>query len=765
MRKPWRLYKPWILNGFIAFLLASCNTVKFLPEGEKYLDKSSVKMKSRVPVKGEGDLQSELESLQNPQPNKKLLGARFNVWAYHRGHNKEKPNFIGKWIKKKFGEEPVYLSKSDSLKTMELINNRLENRGFFYSDIRSETRAGRYSSSIEYKVELPQPYILDSLIVEADSASIEKQIVRSMRGTSLKQGKRFDLEELKAERERIDERLKNQGYYYFNPDYLLFKIDTNKGNHTYNLYLSLKAGIPKQEIIPYRINSVTVFPDYSVKDTAVFNEDTIYDGIRFRQKEMYFLPKRLKNYILFVPGNTYSRRRENLTSSRLGSIGNYRYVNIRFTRVDSTIDSSGYGRLNSLIYLSPLNKRTLRAELQALSKSNNFAGPSLLLSYRNRNLFRGGESLNLTGKFSYEAQIAGGRQTGLSSYEAGIQGELVMPRLIGFTRQSQRFSYAVPRTMIRSGFSILNRVGFYRLNSTQFSLGMATNTSRMISHEVHFPAITYAGLSRTTPAFDTILINNPFLRRSFEQQFIVGLTYDFQYNQLVQKRKKTRFLLIGRLDNAGNLVRLLSNNSNQRLFGEPYARYVRVDGDIRMYLRTGKESQAVLRIFAGAGRPFGNSLSLPFIKQYFSGGPNSIRAFRIRSLGPGTYRPPELDVASYFDQAGDIKFEANAEYRFPLVSVLKGALFADAGNVWLFNENPALPGGKFSKNWVNELAVGTGLGFRVDVEFIVVRLDIATPLRKPYLDPDKRWVDDFRFGYKSWRKENLIWNIAIGYPF
>lgn len=165
------------------------------------------------------------------------------------------------------------------------------------------------------------------------------------------------------------------------------------------------------------------------------------------------------------------------------------------------------------------------------------------------------------------------------------------------------------------------------------------------------------------------------------------------------------------------------------------------------------------------GIPYGNSLSLPYVKQYFSGGPNSVRAFRIRSLGPGTFRPSEFNIGSYFDQSGDIRLEGNLEYRFPIVSIVKGGLFADAGNIWLAKENSALPGGKFSSDWFKELGVGVGFGLRVDIQFFVIRLDLATPIRKPHLPENERWGNSFDFRDKTWRRENLVFNFAIGYPF
>jgi outer membrane protein assembly factor BamA len=201
--------------------------------------------------------------------------------------------------------------------------------------------------------------------------------------------------------------------------------------------------------------------------------------------------------------------------------------------------------------------------------------------------------------------------------------------------------------------------------------------------------------------------------------------------------------------------------------GIRYSQYAKIDGDFRYYLKTGPQSKLAARIFVGIGIPNGNSSELPFIKQYFAGGSNSIRAFLARSVGPGTYKLNKPNLNSFNpDQSGDIKLEVNIEYRKKLYRFIHGAVFIDAGNVWLYNHNANKPGAKFSKMFLKELAVGTGLGLRFDLSFLILRTDFAFPIRKPWLASGDRWVfNQINFGSKQWLKENLIFNLAIGYPF
>jgi outer membrane protein assembly factor BamA len=231
----------------------------------------------------------------------------------------------------------------------------------------------------------------------------------------------------------------------------------------------------------------------------------------------------------------------------------------------------------------------------------------------------------------------------------------------------------------------------------------------------------------------------------------------------------------GNLDLSGNIVGLITGANYKRgdsvkIFDSYFSQYVKMETDFRYYFQLGKNTILANRAILGVGFPYGNSRQLPFIKQFFIGGNNSIRAFRSRSLGPGTFfqESPDPTVKNTFvaEQSGDMKLELNTELRQKLFSIVHGAIFVDAGNIWLYNDDPGKPGAKFTKSFLKELAVGTGLGLRFDVTILVLRLDLAFPLRKPYLPEGERWVfDQINFGSSAWRKENLVFNLGIGYPF
>ncbi len=760
----------------LSFLAASsCSVKKFIPEGktlytgaeiETHLEKDAEDVKI-------GALNSELNTLLRPEPNSKILGMRLGLYYYYKAQ-REKPGFINKWINKKIGEEPVYFSEVDPQRVQELILNRMDNRGFFYGRADSEIDSTKNFAHVKYEVTVPKPYSLENYQLEKDSLPIYDALQDLMSETAIKEGDRFDLQLMKFERERIDAALKQQGYYNFNPDFLIFEADTNRyDNKKFDLFLRLKKGTPGRSVIPYVIDSITVYPNYAIgSDTLKTVTDTV-NGINFVQREEFFKPKKLEPYLLFEKGQKYDSETARLTSNRLSSIGSYKFVNIRFNEKDTTANENGNGLLDADISLSPLNRRSVRAELQAVSKSNGFAGPGIALTYNNRNLFRGGETLSLSGNFSYETQISGGSNSGLSSIAGGLKADLIIPRLVPFS--PSRFKYAVPKTKISLGGDILKRSKLYTLTSVNTSFGYTWNANKYVYHELNPISVNYVNLANTTAEFDSILTKNPFLRQSFQQQFIAGMNYSFTYNGLVDEDRSFPFFFSTTLDVAGNTLSLFDGGKGT-LFGLEYAQYAKLDVDLRQYFRWGKEQAFITRVYAGWGIPYGNSSTLPFVKQFFAGGPYSVRAFKIRSLGPGTFSSDGNGTTSFFDQSGNLKLEANLEYRFPIISYLKGAVFADAGNVWLTNKldvssdepqasqdfNQQLSSqGQFGSNWTKELGIGVGFGLRVDIQSFVIRLDLASPVQVPYLPEGQR----SRIPFFDGGSNNLVWNFAIGYPF
>ena len=746
-------------------LLVGCNTLKRLPEEELLFRGAEITLSGEVTSENRSQLQEELEEVVYPPPNSKLFGQYLGLYIHQRSQ-REKGSRIAKRLNKRFGEAPVFYSQVDANKLEQLMQNRLQNRGYFDYDIKTKSVTTEKTGQYTFEIELESPYRLAKYewFGEQDSLAV---LLRPFLGNSpLKAGSLYDLEAFTTERERLDRALKDRGFYAFASEYFIFRADTNLGTREFNLYLSIKKTTPDVARVPYQLKEIRVYPNHAVgvdSGQHVPNDTVIFNRLRYIEGEETFKPELLSAYILLEPGQPYNRSRELLTANRLSSVGIFQYVTIRFNLLDSLVsDSIAAQPLGVDIYLSPKMRRQLRYETQFLSKSNNFVGPALKIGYQNRNLFKGGEILNIDANFGFETQFAGGRQTGLNSYELGLKGELIFPRVLSPVALGDNVSYGIAKTRIIASVSLLNRLQFYRLRSTNLGFGYTWNTNRFVTHDLQPLSLSFTGLSRTSTAFEDILTGNPFLRQSFEQRFIAGMVYQFTFSEL-NEDKKHRWVALASLDVSGNLLGAVL--PKKQILGEDFAQYVRIDADLRHHWQLGKERRLIFRAFAGGGFSYGNSNTLPYIKQYFSGGPNSVRAFNIRSLGPGAYRPLNFDAASFFDQAGDIKLEANVEYRFPMFPYVKGAWFVDAGNIWLLRPNPALGGGNFTANWMQEVGVGAGFGLRIDVNILVLRFDLATPLRKPWLPDGERWLNDVAPGIRDWRRQNLNLVFAIGYPF
>ncbi len=762
-----------VLISFLGGAFYSCNTTKNLQEGERLYEGGKIKVTETENSKYKKELEGDLEEVNKPKPNEKLAGMRLGLWAYQKVEN-DKAGFYAKWVNKRIGEKPVLLDRVNSNSVKKLMKNRMENLGYFNSTISHEMYQKKKTGYIKYEISPGSRIHIDSIhYKKVGEQKVDSLILHYLREEKpIKENEPFSLQKLKDTRTNISDFLKKQGYYYFTSSNLIFEADTLSTEEPNKAIMELRIKDNASELafVPFEIKEIHVFPKYSLdtSEGAKSADTTVLNEVEFIQSEIFFRPDRLYPYLFMQEGELYNPENESNTNKRLNSLKTYRFVNIRYQE-DSLLEN-GIGQLNANIYLSPLSKRSFRSELQAVSKSNNFVGPTLNFEYLNRNLFKGGEALRLSTKVGYEAQLNGREiNAGLNSIETGVAAELIIPRMVTPFPIEEKFRYAIPKTKFKLSYDLLNRSQWFNLNSFLAIYGFEWNPTIFVTHNLNPISINYISVGNESDAFEKLKIDNPFLARSFEQQFIPGMSYSFQWSQLVRNIKTNRFFFSFNADFAGNALAVAQNiggvkGDDKKFWGQSYAQFSRFDFDLRNYQNIGNESRLVSRVFAGIGLPYGNSVSLPYSKQYFSGGPNSVRAFRIRSLGPGNYHPKDSvgDGTSFFDQAGDIKIEANLEYRFPIVSFLKGAVFTDAGNVWLRNTDGR--NGKFTSNWINEIAIGSGLGFRVDIEFFVIRLDVATPLRKP-TDNGFQWQDSFELGNKSWRQENINWNFGIGYPF
>jgi outer membrane protein insertion porin family len=768
-----KLPYPKIIFIISVIVITGCSHTRYLAEDEVLYTGSDLEIRSEARIPDAGTLEDELTDVLRPAPNRRFLGLyKLRLWFYNIA-GEPRGRGLRYWMKNSLGEPPVLIDATDPPSTMNLLINRAQNLGFFNVRAEYDILYNKQKAQLRYIVYPESPFTYRDIRFPDSDSELTREIARTKDETILRSGVVYKLSDLRDERLRIDTALKNGGFYYFNPEFLQFVADSTIGNNRVDLYLTVGPDTPLPARKRYIINDIFLFPDYSLgTDPDAAPSDTIIaGGIRIISRTNRLRPGILTGSVFLSNGEYYNRHEHRLTINRLMGLGTFRYVNLRFIESDQV----GSPALDAFIYLTPVEEKSLRVELRAVSKSNDFAGPGLSVGYRNRNFLKGAELFTADISSGFETQVGGGH-SGISSYEIGFETELQVPRIISPFGISATRSMYVPRTKLKFGYNVLNRVDVFRLNSFKFEFGYMWAPRAYVRHEFNPIAVNFVKPGSFSPDFESILSMNPSLRRSFEQQFIIGSTYSFFYNNQVDEQRRNHLYLNLNFDLSGNslyLLHRLSGNyspTDERpytLFGSPFSQYLRGDIDIRYYMRVGRQARYITRLIAGIGIPYGNSSTLPYVKRFFIGGTNSIRAFGARTLGPGSFIPEDTQSAYFVDRTGDIRIEINAEYRFPLVSILKGALFIDAGNIWLLRDSKEMPGAQFlADTFLDEIAVGAGFGIRLDASFFVLRFDVAFPMRKPFLPKDERWVlGDIDFGSAGWRKDNLVFNIAIGYPF
>ncbi|HEX6914083.1 MAG TPA: BamA/TamA family outer membrane protein [Chitinophagaceae bacterium] len=743
----------------IGLLFTGCSP-KLAP-GETLFVGSTVKLDNMERGKvSKRTLKKELQGLVRPRPNTKVLGLRLKLWA----------NRIP-FLRKKFGEPPVLTSSVNFEKNTQVLENRLQNKGYFHATVSFDTVTRRKKTHVTFTSNVGPQYSIASVSFPADSSELSKAIAATAGRSLLKKGDPYDLDIIKAERVRIDERLKNVGYYYFSPDYLLMNVDSTVGDRKVNIMIRVKPETPGNARQVYRINDIIVHADYSLthaSDTShVKSDSSLYNGYFIIDPAHTFKPKVFNRTLVIRPGEVYNRDDHNLSLNRLVSLGVYKFVKVQFEQVQT--DTANL--LNAYYYLTPLPKKSIRLEAGALNKSNNATGSELTLSWRNRNLLRAAELLTVSAFAGVERQISG-QQPSVSTNRFGADIHFIVPR-ITFPFRFNTSSEFVPQTRMNLGYELYNRTDQYSLNSFKLNVGYVWKEHITKEHQLNVFSINYVHPLNITPSFSKELLNNPTLERSIEKQFIIGSNYNYNYNSQVRPNRKTHNIYFnGNIDLSGNLLGLLTGadeNDKKTILSVPFAQYVRVEPELRHYFRfrNSKTNMLASRMIIGLGLAYGNSDAMPFAKAFFIGGTNSIRAFRARSLGPGTWYGGNADTSRRFlpDQPGDIKLELNTELRFRITSIINGALFVDAGNIWTVKEDSLRPGSKFSGKFLNQLAVGAGFGLRIDLNLVILRGDLAFPIRKPWLQADPWVLNNIRFNERNWRRENMIFNLAIGYPF
>jgi len=770
-----------VLSIFSLFYLAGCSGTNKLPEGKRLYTGATVKLESKEKIKNEAALNTELTATITPQPNTSFFGIRPGLFFYNLAGTPKKKKGLRSFIKNNLGQEPVFYDSVNNKHITDLMVNRLNNAGYFNSTASYKENVKGKTVNVTYTAQVAKSYTIAAInYPPSDSlGQLYRDIAASQAASLLKVGDNYNLATFTAERVRIDADLKNKGYFYFDPDFILYKVDTTQNNYTVNIFPTIKTEAPAKALVPYKLGEVNIYTNYTLRmdSTSYSNPPVRIGGYRYFPDEQSLKAKHLLPSIFIEKDSLYSRRDHALTISRLMGLGLFRFVDLQFRESDSLSNA-----LNATLRLTPSRLQSMRAELEMVTKTNGFAGPGFTARYRHRNLMRGAEQLQVSFNVSQESQIGGndGNETdtgsdnsssGINSFTFGTQAQLDVPRFMTPFNLTNLRTEFVPKTRFTLGYSYVNRVTFYQMNAYNATYGYVWRPKPRFTYEITPINIQYARLSNVGEAFQAKLDKYLYLRRSFEEQFIIGSIYNFTYNTQNQQAHRRDFFFNANLDLSGNLLGLFTSKVQGQteipntVIKQAFSQYSRLALEARYYQNITRGSRLASRIIVGAGIPYSNSSTLPYIKQFFIGGSNSIRAFRPREIGPGTYSvttdPNQPDNVSngFFDQTGDIKFEANAEYRFDIVPYLKGAVFVDAGNIWLARASTDRPGGEFVfSKALNQLAIGTGAGLRIDAEFFVLRFDLGIPVRDPIQ------LSPYVFTLPPDRK-SMVLHIAVGYPF
>lgn len=752
----------------LSLFITSCSNTKFLPKGELLYVGSKIKIEGDSVTKREKSiLKDELESILRPRPNSSILGLKFKLYIYNITKT-NKTKGLKHYLNTKIGQPPVYFSKVNLDYNVKLIENRLDNRGYFKGRAYADSTSKNKRATAIYTVRPNFQYKIREVKFPTDSGNLSKAVAALKESTYFKPGEPYDLDKIKAERTRIDAKLKEEGFFYFGPDYLIAQVDSTVGKHQVDIIIKIKNETPNQAKNIYTIGNIYVYPDYSLGNDSIqksLDSAKVYKDLIVIDPKRKFKPSVFDRALQFHKGDIYNRTDHNLSLNRLVNVGTFKFVKNEFKPSDSLKSV-----LDAYYYLTPLPKKSIRVELLGKTNSANYTGTEVNVNWTNRNVFRGAEQLTITAFAGVETQVSG-QNGGFNVLRFGGDASLTWPKfVVPFININSVGAYT-PKTVATLGFEYQNRSQLYSLNTFRGSFGYLWKENTRKEHHLKLTEITYTNSSNISNLYQQQIDLNPSLARVTEKQLIFGPSYSFTYTTTAETQKKNTIYFKGQVDLAGTIAGLIKkgdalNDNRQEIFGVPFSQYGKVESDFRDYFKIGYKSTIASRIIAGVGLPYGNSAQLPFIKQFFVGGTNSLRGFRARSIGPGNFKN-KVDANAFLpDQSGDLKLELNAEYRYDFTSIFKGALFTDAGNIWLLNRDIQKPGAKFSNEFLSELAVDAGAGLRLDLSFLILRLDLAFPIRKPYLPRGGRWViNDINFGDKAWRKENLVFNLAIGYPF
>jgi outer membrane protein assembly factor BamA len=792
----------------MAAMSFSCSNTKYLAKNQVLLVSSSVKLHGDLTTSERDALKNSLNSssILLQHPNTKLLNImRLKLWLYNQKTSEKKVGKLWNWLLiDKNMEPPVIYDSSKTKQSTQNMVSYLDNQGYFYASVRYDQKIKSKKASVSYQVNTGKSFIIDSIGFDIPDSIVRAAVLQSEPSSFLKKNDPFKIETLSQEKARLTQVIRNEGYYKFSSDEVLFVVDTiNKSifNNILDPFANIentldvsrgdenpKMTITVQILNPtdsthfqrYTLRHIYVYPDYSAyatPDDSAFKQHRYKDMI-IRERKNIIRPGVLYQTILLKSGNRYSQSDYNYTVQRLNNLGVWKFANIEMDTIHEAADS-----LDCYIFLTPGKKQEVGVNLETTtSPSDYIIGGALNLTYRNNNTSRAADRLTANLKTGIEWNSDSLRPFYSQAREYSGRVNVSFPRFITPWKIRDVGRFANASTSLGMGINYLDRLGFFSLSSINGSFGYDWNETSYKKWIVNPFAFSYNRLFNISDNFAKQLADNPFLRNSFSSTFIGGENVSFIYNSqdplhqdhfnYFKINLEESGLLLNGVD---GIIRGVTGGANNfaKLTSVGFSQYVKMDAEFKHYYNR-KHATLVSRLYAGVGVPYGTSDVLPYIKQFTAGGPSSLRAWRLRALGPGSYYNPDINNPNIFpDQTGEMKLEGNLEYRFDIFKLfggflkVKGATFIDAGNIWDLKKNSYKPGAEFDIGRLyQDIAVGGGVGIRLDFSYAVLRFDFATPFKEPYIPTNYGWIiNTIDLPNKDWRRNNIVFNLAVGYPF
>lgn len=720
-----------------AVLSFSCSTTRVLGDGQFRL------ADNKVVVDNDRKFNTkEIESYIKQKPNSYIIfgwNPFLNIYNWS-GKNADKG--INKFLRK-IGTAPVVYQPSQVEASVENINRHLEYLGYYGSDVRSEVRVNGKRVTVTYSVTLGRRYRIGNVSFAVPDGEFKEDFYADTAAVSIRPGDFLSEDALEKETERAASMFRRKGYFGFTKNYFSFEADTLARRDTADLLMTVKEYTRNQTAEYARPHRKYFFGDVSIS----------YDN------DLKFNDRVLKNICTIRPGAMYDEREVNTTYSRLSALRLFSGVNVALNPRDS-------GIVDCDISLTKSRMQGFKVNLEGSTNSTGLIGISPQVSYYHKNIFHGGQWLNLgfLGNFQFKYD-----DRSVKSNEFGVSAGLSFPEFLGLPN-SIFHGPSLPRTEINASYNYQNRPEYTRnMISTSYGYSGSLRNGKFF-YQFYPIQAKIVRLTNLDPNFYTTLSGNPFMRDAYQNHFDVGsglVAYYTTSTALVPKETYEYARL--QLDASGNVLSLFNKAMKSDEYGSrliwntPYSQYIRTEltlGKTFVFGKNGGQALAI-RLLGGVGYAYGNSSTIPFEKQFYSGGANSMRGWQARSLGPGNSKADTTFVIP--SQTGDVKLEANLEYRFPLFWKLCGAVFADVGNIWTLKETDGDDGSHTHfdlKNLAASLAADWGIGLRVDLNFLILRLDMGMKVYDPSLDT-ARWRSP-----SQWlKKDGYTLHFGVGYPF